>query len=73
MNTVTIQVVGMHCAHCTTAVTEALKKLDGVEAVDVNLQAGTVFIQYDSSKVQESQLISTIEEQGYDVASSPQA
>ena len=33
-------VSGMTCAHCVASVTEELNALDGVEAVDVELNAG---------------------------------
>ncbi len=33
-------VAGMTCSHCVASVTEELSSLDGVEAVDVELNAG---------------------------------
>ena len=36
----TFSVTGMTCAHCVAAVTEELSRLDGVSAVDVDLNAG---------------------------------
>ena len=36
----TFAVSGMTCAHCVAAVTEELTALDGVSAVDVDLNAG---------------------------------
>jgi len=35
--TATFSVTGMTCAHCVSAVTEEVSRLDGVSAVDVDL------------------------------------
>lgn len=40
MTTATYDVQGMTCGHCVKAVTEELTALEGVTAVDVDLQAG---------------------------------
>ena len=38
--TATYTVSGMTCAHCVAAVNEEVGRLDGVSAVDVDLNAG---------------------------------
>ena len=38
----TIEVSGMTCGHCVSSVTEELEALDGVENVDVDLNAGGI-------------------------------
>jgi copper chaperone len=38
--TTTYSVTGMTCSHCVTAVTEEVSRIDGVSAVDVDLNAG---------------------------------
>jgi copper ion binding protein len=41
MSTITtFSVSGMTCSHCVAAVTEEVSRLDGVSAVDVDLNAG---------------------------------
>ncbi|MHC6591805.1 heavy-metal-associated domain-containing protein [Arthrobacter sp. C152] len=40
--TTTVSVSGMTCGHCISAVTEELEALEGVEAVDVELNAGAI-------------------------------
>jgi len=40
--TTTISVSGMTCGHCVAAVSEELESLAGVEAVDVELNAGGI-------------------------------
>lgn len=41
-STTMISVSGMTCGHCVSAVSEELEAIDGVEAVDVDLNAGGV-------------------------------
>ncbi|AIK38768.1 copper chaperone CopZ [Bacillus pseudomycoides] len=65
--TVTLNVQGMTCNHCKMAVTNALQELNGVNGVAVELQAGTVAVEYDEEKVNIEQLKDAIEEQGYDI------
>ena len=36
-----LKIEGMMCAHCQKHVNDALAKMDGVTAVEVNLEAGT--------------------------------
>jgi copper chaperone len=38
--TTTYSVSGMTCSHCVAAVTEEVSRLEGVSAVDVDLNAG---------------------------------
>ena len=68
MKNVMMDVKGMTCGHCESAVNGALTELDGVKEVEVHLQTGKVNIVYDESKVNETQLKDAIEDQGYDVA-----
>ena len=42
MSTQTFRVEGMTCDHCVHAVTEELHQLDGVKAVDVDLEPGGI-------------------------------
>ena len=41
MKHVTLSVEGMSCSHCVGRVTEALRKLEGVEGVSVSLEEKT--------------------------------
>ncbi len=45
----------------------ALKEIDGVSAAEVNLEAGSVDVTYDESKVNIDVMKEAIEEQGYDI------
>lgn len=42
--TATYSIVGMTCQHCVVAVTKELSALDGVDAVDVDLDSGNATV-----------------------------
>ncbi|UOQ95151.1 copper chaperone CopZ [Halobacillus shinanisalinarum] len=64
----TLQVKGMTCGHCEAAVKGALKDLNGVQDVNVDLTSGRVDVSYDGD-VSNAEMEEAIEEQGYDVVS----
>jgi copper chaperone len=68
MEQTTLNVKGMTCGHCKSAVTNALQELDGVSSVEVNLDKGRADVSYDASKVKLDQMKEAVEEQGYDLA-----
>jgi copper ion binding protein len=63
----TLEVRGMCCGHCKAAVSGALKDLDGISDVTVNLETGKVDVGYDEAKVDFPKMKDAVEEQGYDV------
>ncbi|MFD1848868.1 copper chaperone CopZ [Oceanobacillus bengalensis] len=63
----TLNVQGMSCGHCKMSVEGALNKLDGVSKAEVNLDAASVDVTFDDSKVNVAVMKEAIEEQGYDV------
>lgn len=67
METATLNVKGMSCGHCVKAVEGSVGKLDGVKEVKVDLDQGTVAIEFDGSAVSVEKIKETIDEQGYDV------
>lgn len=60
-----LNVQGMSCGHCASAVEGALKKI-GVQG-KVDLGAKTVTVEYDNAKTSLDAIKAAIEEQGYDV------
>lgn len=66
-NTV-LHVKGMSCGHCVKTVEESVGKLDGVNAVQVDLKAGTVEVTFEQGQISVKEITETIEDQGYDVA-----
>ena len=69
MTETTLNVEGMSCAHCKTAVEEELGKLSGVEHSNADLEKGTVEVRYDEGEVTTDDLRGAIEEAGYTVVS----
>lgn len=65
MSNATLNVEGMSCNHCVSAVEKAVSGV-GAEA-KVNLAAKTVAVEYDESKVTLNDIKAAIEDQGYDV------
>lgn len=67
MENTTLKVQGMSCEHCVKAVEGSVGKLNGVESVKVNLNAGSVDIKFNSVLVTLDEIKETIDDQGYDV------
>ncbi|MDQ3932034.1 MAG: cation transporter [Actinomycetota bacterium] len=67
MRTETITVPEISCGHCRSSIEGALHPLDGVAEASVDVDARTVTVTYDETTIRREQLISTIEDQGYDV------
>lgn len=69
MNIVTkdFSVIGMTCASCVNRVEKAIKKVDGVETVSVNLAINQAQVKYDKTKIKDEQvLIEAIKKLGYE-------
>ncbi len=58
---------GMGCAHCVTAVEDALDAVDGVAVEGVEIGSATVA--YDPSAASHDDLVRAIEDAGYSVPS----
>jgi copper chaperone CopZ len=56
----------MHCQGCINSVTKALKALNGVFDVAVSLEGKFAIVGYDKAKLSPEQLLSAVEEAGYD-------
>lgn len=68
MSTATYKVTGMTCGHCVQAVTSEVSKIDGVTAVDIDLDSGNVTV-ISETEVQEADFRAAVDEAGYEVAS----
>lgn len=62
----TIKIEGMQCNHCKMSVEKALKNIDGIEMVEVDLEKKQAIIET-SKEVEDSQIESAIEEEGFKV------
>ncbi len=65
--TKTLNVTGMMCQHCVAHVKKALEGVDGVSAVDVNLEAGTATVEAADSVTDEA-LVAAVVDAGYEAA-----
>ena len=64
VGTTTFQVEGMTCDHCRNAVTTEVSAVPGVEAVNVDVEAGTVTVSADQP-VDRSDIAAAVDEAGY--------
>ncbi len=63
--TVYLAVDGMHCEPCTTAIADAVGKLEGVESVKVELEAAFATVELAPGKTSSQELVATINRLGY--------
>lgn len=61
-------VTGMTCSACSAHVEKAVRKLEGVEAVNVNLLAGRMQVEFDGDALSADQIIRSVEKAGYGAA-----
>ncbi len=64
MNSITLNVEGMHCTNCTTRITNTLNSLNSVDSVLCSLEDKTVTVVSDMSQ---DDVIEAIEDMGFDV------
>ena len=69
MSTATYAVTGMTCGHCVAAVTRELRRLEGVSAVEVDLNAGgpSRVTVTSTAPLPEDAVRSAVDEAGYDL------
>lgn len=58
-------IMGMSCSACSAAVERTIRKMEGVAAVEVNLLANNMQVEYDEAKVSAQQMVAAIEKIGY--------
>ena len=66
--TQSFHVVGMTCDHCARAVGSEIRKIDGVDAVDVDLVGGLVTVTSNDG-VDSATIAAAVDEAGYALAS----
>jgi copper chaperone len=67
MTQITLSVPDISCGHCKTSIEGAVNPMEGVDKAEVSIDDRKVNINYDPSKIQLSDIISAIDEQGYEV------
>lgn len=70
MNTLTVTVPGMTCGHCKASVTDEVSAVDGVTAVDVDLDTKVVTISVTNAERAGlmDDIVAAIDEAGFAVA-----
>ena len=64
----TYTVNGMTCGHCVSSVSGELRRLPGVEAVEIDLGSGEVVVS-SSQDIDDEAVRAAVDEAGYEVAS----
>lgn len=59
------EVTGMTCSACSSTVEKHVKKLDGVDSVNVNLLGNNMIVSFDEKKINEDRIIETVKNAGY--------
>ncbi|MDR0139855.1 copper chaperone CopZ [Metabacillus idriensis] len=67
MENVTLNVQGMSCNHCVKAIEGSVGELNGVKSVKVDLNEGTVDVDYNPNEVNVAVIKEAIDDQGYEV------
>jgi copper chaperone len=65
--TATLKVTGMSCGGCAANVEKALKGVNGVSKVTVNLKPGSAAVEFDADKTNEKDLAAAVKKAGYGV------
>jgi Cu+-exporting ATPase len=65
IETIRFPIAGMTCASCVNRLTRALRRLDGVEGVEVDLRHETVTVRRVPSRVSTGELGVAVAEAGY--------
>ncbi|MEK7350130.1 MAG: mercury resistance system periplasmic binding protein MerP [Nitrospirota bacterium] len=62
---VTLSVTGMTCAACPITIKKALKKVEGVENIEVNLEKKEALVTFDDAKTTVEALLEATTNAGY--------
>lgn len=63
----TLQIEGMHCASCVSAVEKSLRNIEGVKEASVNLATESASVTFDEEKVAQDDLRKSVESAGYEL------
>lgn len=58
-------VIGMTCSSCSSHVDKSVKKLKGINDVNVNLLQNTMVVDFDENKIQNEDIIKAVVDSGY--------
>lgn len=61
----TILLSGLHCANCAQTIDKKLAKTKGILHANVNFSSSKAFVEYDESKINNEEILKTINDLGY--------
>jgi len=67
VDSITLQIGGMHCAGCSSAVEKALSKRDGIVQATVNLSTEKAYVNYNRASISVDEIKRAVEDAGYEV------
>lgn len=67
MNETTLSIGGMTCQGCVNSVTNALRRVAGVEEAQVSLESASALVRYDEQRTSIATLRAAVEKAGFDV------
>ncbi|MDK2824339.1 MAG: copper chaperone [Clostridia bacterium] len=67
VHTEVLKIEGMSCGHCKSAVEKAVYSLNGIEKVEVSLEAKEAKVEYNPDLVTMDAVKAVIQEEGYTV------
>ena len=65
--TVDLKIKGMTCSGCVSAVETSLKKVEGVDKVEVALASNSAVVTFDQEKVKDQDLKGAVKKAGFEV------
>lgn len=68
MTALTLNVPDISCGHCKSSIEGAVNELQGIDKVEVHIDARTVDVAFDDALVNRDAIVGAIEGQGYEVA-----
>ncbi len=70
LKTLTLIVKGMSCGHCKMAVEKAVRGVNGVKDVEVDLEKGLLKVTYDPERASLTDIQNAVVDAGYEVRKS---
>lgn len=58
-------IIGMTCSACSAHIDKAIRHIDGIQSVNVNLLNNFMVVEFDEDKVNDALIMKTVEEAGY--------
>lgn len=66
IKSVTLQIEGMTCRLCATAVKKSLSKVEGVKDARVSFKGKEAYVEYDEAETDLEEMLKAVEEAGYE-------